>query len=92
MREFIHILQTTQITTPSLELVLLMVLLTLTLVFKATRIGLLTAFLFVYRWGWIFFNDTFGKEQMTYLYGYMLFGVIVAILSVISMLRPSNTD
>lgn len=92
MHEFFHTLQTTQITTPSLELVLLMVLLTLTLVFKATRIGLMTAFLFVYRWGWIFFNETFGKEQMAYLYGYMLFGVIVAILSVVSMLRPSSTD
>ena len=48
-REFFHVLQTTQITTPSLELMLLMVLLTITLVFKATRIGLMTAFLFVYR-------------------------------------------
>ena len=45
MNEFFHIVRTTQVTTPTLELMLLMVLLTITLVFKATRLGLLTAFL-----------------------------------------------
>jgi len=91
-REFFHVLQTTQITTPSLELMLLMVLLTITLVFKATRIGLMTAFLFVYRWGWIFFDKTFGREQMAFLYGYILFGAVVVILSVASMFRTSGSD
>ena len=92
INEFFHIVRTTQVTTPTLELMLLMVLLTITLVFKATRLGLLTAFLFVYRWGWIFLNETFGREQMAFLYGYILFGAIVIILSVVNMLRPSDND
>jgi multisubunit Na+/H+ antiporter MnhB subunit len=46
-----------------------------------------TAYIFVYRWGWLFFRETFHGQQELFLFGYLIFGALVILLSVIAMLR-----
>lgn len=71
------------LTLPSIEVTLLIVILTVCLLFKFTRIGLFMAYLFVYRWGWLFFMD----QPQDMLLGYMTFGCLVGILTIIGMVR-----
>ena len=71
------------LTLPSIEVTLLIVILTVCLLFKFTRIGLFMAYLFVYRWGWLFFMD----QPQNMLLGYMTFGCLVGILTIIGMVR-----
>jgi hypothetical protein len=40
------------------------------------------AYLFVYRWGWLFFME----QPQEMLVGYLIFGCIVGILTVVGML------
>jgi hypothetical protein len=89
-QEFLDTLRHTQVAAPSIEIIFLLALLAICLVFRATRIGLLVAYLFVYRWGWLFIAQTFGQEANTYLSGYAVFGVLVIALTVISMVRASG--
>ena len=92
MRDFLEVVRHAQITMPSLEVMLLFILLSLTLLLRANRIGLVAAYLFVYRWGWIFFQESFGRDQLAFQYSYILMGGIVLVLSVISMFRGAGTE
>ncbi|MFH0879854.1 MAG: hypothetical protein V2A34_09090 [Lentisphaerota bacterium] len=87
MKELYLVLTTAEIPMPSYEVILLLCVLTLCLLFRATRIGLLTSFLFTYRWGWLIFEQTFGMQERTFVYGYFVFGFIALILAVFSMWR-----
>jgi len=90
MNEFLQILKETEISAPPIEMLLLLGILSISLVFKASRVGLLAAFLFVFRWGYVFFKENFDGDQYSFVYGYILFGLIVVVLSIISMYRQKN--
>ena len=90
MNEFIEIAKQTSVPIPTLELLVLLVILTISLIFKSTRVGLLTAYLFVYRWGWLFIHTTFGDQHDTFLVSYLVFGAFVTALSVVMMLRSTD--
>lgn len=92
MNEFLNVLKATQVPIPSLELLLLLGIMAIALVFRAARLGLFGAYLFVFRWGYLFFNHTFPGDQKGYVLGYVIFGGITLLLSIISMLlkEPST--
>ena len=71
-------------------LLVLLVILTISLIFKSTRIGLLMAYLFVFRWGWLFIQETFHGQHDTFVVSYLTFGLLVTVLSVVMMIRSSD--
>lgn len=71
---------------PAMEVTGLILLLTCCLLFKFTKTGLIVAYIFVYRWGWLFFID----QPQEVLVGYLVFGCFVGILTVIGMLRAPS--
>ena len=90
MNEFLQTVRQAQVSIPTIELLLLLVLLTFSLVFKSTRTGLLVAYVFIYRWGWLFFKEMFLDQHGSYLLGYLVFGAIILLLTVIAMLHPNE--
>ena len=82
MTELFTIIRHATLELPAIEVTGLIIILTICLVLRFTRTGLVTAYLFVYRWGWIFFM---GQTQ-DMLIGYFIFGCLVGILTVIGML------
>lgn len=84
---FVETVRHAQIAAPSLELMLLLGILTLSLVFRAVRIGLLCAYLFAFRWGWLFVNETLAKKDSFFLQAYAFLGVFVLILGIIGMMH-----
>lgn len=89
MNEILEIAKQTNVPIPTLELLVLLIILAVSLVFKATRVGLLTAYLFVFRWGWLFIHETF-HGQYEALITYIAFGAAVTLLSVVMMIRSSD--
>jgi hypothetical protein len=71
----------TELVIPSHEMLLLLVLLTLALLFRRIHIGLLTTFIFVYRWGWIFFSEHLLKDNFTYFIVYYAAGLTIIVLA-----------
>ena len=84
--ETFAILQKASLTLPAMEVITLLAALTVCLVLRFTRVGLIVAYLFVYRWGWACFV---GMSD-GYLMAYLVFGTVAGILTVIGMLRTSN--
>ena len=89
MNEFLEIAKQTNVPIPTLELLALLAILTVSLIFKSTRIGLLMAYLFVFRWGWLFIQETFQQHD-TFVVSYLVFGLLVTVLSVVMMFRSSD--
>ena len=83
IKEVFNITQHATLPLPAMEVTALIVLLTFCLLFKLTRTGLMIAYLFVYRWGWLFFVE----QSQDMLLGYMTFGCVVGVLTVVGMLR-----
>ncbi len=83
MKEFIDTLGGMTIILPALELAILIGVMALALVFKFTRVGLVASYLFVYRWGWGFCMH----NEPQYLLGYLIFGCLVGVLTVVGMLK-----
>jgi len=85
-QEIFHTVKGAVLELPALEVTSLIILLTCCLLFRFTRTGLVAAYIFVYRWGWIFFME----QSQEVLVGYLIFGCIVGILTVIGMLRTPS--
>ncbi len=83
LEELRAILTTATLTLPAIEVAALIIIISLCLVFKVNRVGLIVAYLFSYRWGWLLCMGQ-GKEV---LIPYLVFGCTVIILTVVSMLR-----
>ena len=90
MNEFMDVVKSTSVPIPTLELLALLIMLAISLVFKATRVGLLLAYLFVFRWGWLFIHATFGVKHDTFMISYLVFGAFVTALSVVMMFRSTD--
>jgi hypothetical protein len=81
--QFLTLVRNATITLPAVELTLLLGLLTLTLVFRMARTGLMVGYLFVYYWGW----NLFVGHRSEFMIAYLVFGGGVGVLTVIGMLR-----
>lgn len=77
------------------ELFVLFLVLTLCLLFRLSRTGLLLAYIFLYRWGWIFCRDNGVIDphaRPAFAAGYIGFGIIVATLTVIAMIAANRSQ
>jgi hypothetical protein len=74
------------ISLPALELAILIAVVAMCLVMKFNQAGLITSYLFVYRWGWSFCVS----HEPQYLMGYLIFGCLVGILTVVGMLKSTT--
>lgn len=86
MNEFINALQSMVISLPGLELGALILLMAICLVLKFSRTGLVTSYLFVYKWGWSFCT----AHEPQYIMGYLVFGCLVGVLTVVGMLKSAT--
>jgi len=77
MENVLNIIKTANITLPAAEWGLLLIIMTYCLVFHMTRVGLIAAYLFSYRWGWLLFAERDEKFLTTYL----VLGVIIGIIT-----------
>lgn len=71
------------LTLPAFELTILLAGLSCCLVCRFTRTGLLIAYLFIYRWGWLVVADK-GERLIV---AYLVFGMLIGIVTVVGMLR-----
>ncbi len=74
------------ISLPVMEITGLITIVSLCLVFRYNRIGLVTAYLFAYRWGWLFVSSQYQTARIPYIW----FGGAVAALTVFSMIRDTS--
>jgi len=85
-----------KITITTSEVIILMLGLTLCLLFRWNRIGLIVSYLSTFYLGWIFCRDELlAKEKNQFddfVTGYIIFGVLVLILSVIDMFRKHSEE
>lgn len=82
MQEIITILKTAVLPLPAFEIAALLGFLSVCLVCKLTRLGLVAAYGFAYRWGWL----VFAEKGEDFLLWYLIFGMAVGVLTVIGML------
>lgn len=83
-------IQRVEVAVPSAELMILLGLLTVALVFRAVRTGLLIAYLFAFRWGWLFFAESLAQRDVVFMQGYAAFGVLALILGILGMLQSES--
>ncbi|OGV62165.1 MAG: hypothetical protein A2498_14110 [Lentisphaerae bacterium RIFOXYC12_FULL_60_16] len=83
LSQILDLIRNANITLPVTEVSILLLLLTSCLLFRFNRTGLMTAYVFAYRWGWMFFSD----QKQSYVFAYMIFGMAVGFLAVVGMIR-----
>ena len=87
LTNLVSVLTDATLTLPAIEISILLASLSCCLVFRFTRTGLLIAYLFIYRWGWILFLNS----AQTLMVAYLVFGMLIGIATVVGMLRaPSD--
>ena len=86
--ELISIVKNATIALPASGILLLVLALSVCLVMRMPRVGLVVAYLFVYRWGSMFFV----KQTEGLFTAYLVFGVVVGVLAVIGMLQSEASS
>ena len=82
------------ISIPGMEAMILLILLTICLLFRITRIGLVVAYIFTYRWGMLFGEQYFAGDTRVYhvfLTSYIVFGILVVTLAVVAMMVTARS-
>jgi len=80
---------------PGIEAIVLLALLTICLLFHVNRIGLITAYIFTYRWGLLFGMQYFAKDARIYhvfLTSYIVFGILVLTLALTAMMLTTRSE
>ena len=85
--ELFNVIRHSSLPLPGLEVAALLVILSACLLFRYSRIGLITAYIFAYRWGWMVFAE---QHETQYLFGYLIFGILAGVVGVIGMLHSSS--
>lgn len=85
MNELLHTILLVKIDLPGIELMALLTIMSLALVFRFPRTGLIAAYIFSYRWGW----QAITVNSPSALVAYMVFGILVGTLSVVGFLRST---
>lgn len=82
IESLVNIAQNTQLDIPATEPFLLVLLLTLAILFRLPRCGLLAGYIFTYRWCWSIASQLDLHAQIAYTF----LGIVVGMLAVIGML------
>ena len=82
----VSFLRNTHLQLPAAEVMLLVAGLSICLVFKFSRAGLIIAYIVVFRWGWMFFT----KHNQEFFVIYLIFGIIVAALTILGMFQAQE--
>ena len=80
---------------PGMEAMALLIVLTICLLFRITRTGLVTAYIFTYRWGLLFGEQYFAGDAQVYsifLASYIVFGILVLTLAMVAMMVATHSD
>lgn len=83
------------VSVPSIEMLVVLTLLTVCLLFHLNRTGLVTAYVFTYHWGLLFGEQYFsGDARLYYLFlaTYIVFGIMVVVLAVLAMMVSTRTE
>ncbi len=93
LKGLVQVLYQTRMDVSLLEIMLLVILLTLCLLFRSTRLGLIISFLFAYRWGWMLFDHLSPTQPNMVLFGvYFLFGAATALVAVVKLFFVEHQD
>lgn len=83
------------ITIPGIEGVILLVILTMCMLFRITRTGLVIAYIFTYRWGLLFGEQYFAGDarlHSVFFTSYIVFGILVLTLATVAMMLAARSD
>lgn len=86
LHNFFQIASSASIQLPALEVTVLLILMAVCLASKHTHIGLIATYIFAYRWGW----SIFVGHDLSFLAGYLIFGILTGILTVIGMMTDKH--
>ena len=89
-------LQEAELTVPLMETTIVFVLLTICLLFRLSRTGLIIAYLFFYRTGWTTLQHVISHlapSSKTFTStAYIVFGILVFTFASIGMIHSSHSD
>lgn len=77
------------ITTPAPEIMLLVLMTTICMIARWSRLGLLLAFGYAYRWGWLLMHREFGSYHGM-LTAYYISGIIAVVGAIIAFLMQKE--
>lgn len=83
----------TELPIPVVETFLVFGILTICLLFRFSRVGLIVAYVFVYRWGWTVRHLIFSEDILSYnrfVIAYIVFGILVLTFTIIGMVRSER--
>ena len=83
------------ISIPGMEAIALLIVLTICLLLRITRTGLVLAYIFTYRWGLLFGEQYFAGETQVYhvfLTCYIVFGILVLTLAMVAMMLATHSS
>ena len=83
------------ISIPGMEAIVLLVVLTICLLCRINRTGLVLAYIFTYRWGLLFGRQFFSdgpKVNPVFLASYIVFGILVLTLALVAMMMATHSD
>lgn len=79
---------------PGMEALVLLIILTICMLLRINRAGLVTAYIFAYRWGLLFGEQYFAgdvKVFHVFFTSYIVFGILVLTLAMIAMIMASHS-
>ncbi|MBU4212941.1 MAG: hypothetical protein L6437_07015 [Kiritimatiellae bacterium] len=82
------------ISIPGMEAIVLLIVLTICLLCRITRTGLMIAYIFTYRWGLLFGEQYFAGNARVYhvfLTSYIVFGIVVLTLALVAMMVATRS-
>ena len=81
------------ISIPVTEAIILLIVLTICLLFRITRTGLVMAYIFTYRWGLLFGEQYFAGDPRVYqvfFTSYIVFGILILTLAMVAMMAAAR--
>jgi len=86
LADIYQMIKTSQLTLPSVEVALFVVLLALALLYRYNRAGIVIAYLFAARWGWMVVDSLPSAARTSYI----VFGILVGVLAIVSMISDPH--
>lgn len=78
----------TSLSLPVIEVSVLVAALSICLASRLSQTGLVLAYIFAYRWGWLFF----AGQPEGFLVAYLVSAILVGTLTVIGMLKTRHSE
>lgn len=87
MQNIYQIISTSHLDLPAAEVFILVGILSIALLFRLPRCGLIAAYIFTYRWCWTVAASLPSEAQLVYI----IFGVLVGALATVGMLSERHS-